>query len=45
VWSAHRSAAFAACQFIMEELNSKAPLWKSEDTDAGARWVEHNTPG
>jgi molybdopterin synthase catalytic subunit len=45
VWSAHRAAAFAACQFIMEELKSKAPLWKREDTDAGARWVEHNTPG
>lgn len=45
VWSAHRSAAFAACQFIMEELKSKAPFWKREDTSEGARWVEHNTPG
>jgi molybdopterin synthase catalytic subunit len=45
VWSAHRAAAFAACQFIMEELKSKAPFWKREDTAAGARWVEHNTPG
>jgi molybdopterin synthase catalytic subunit len=45
VWSAHRAAAFAACQFIMEELKLKAPFWKREDTAAGARWVEHNTPG
>jgi molybdopterin synthase catalytic subunit len=45
VWSAHRAAAFAACQFIMEELKSKAPFWKREDTVAGSRWVEHNTPG
>ena len=45
VWSAHRAAAFAACRFIMEELKSKAPFWKREDTAAGARWVEHNTPG
>ncbi|HPF58799.1 MAG TPA: molybdenum cofactor biosynthesis protein MoaE [Candidatus Competibacteraceae bacterium] len=44
VWSAHRAAAFAACRFIMEELKSKAPFWKREDTAAGARWVEHNTP-
>ena len=44
-WSAHRAAAFAACRFIMEELKSKAPFWKREDTAAGARWVEHNTPG
>ena len=45
VWSAHRAAAFAACRFVMEELKSKAPFWKREDTAAGARWVEHNTPG
>ena len=44
VWSAHRAAAFAACRFIMEELKSKAPFWKREDTAEGARWVEHNTP-
>jgi molybdopterin synthase catalytic subunit len=45
VWSAHRAEAFAACRFIMEELKSKAPFWKREDTTAGSRWVEHNTPG
>ena len=45
VWSAHRAAAFAACQFIMEELKSKAPFWKREETADGPRWVEHNTPG
>ena len=44
-WSAHRAEAFAACRFMMEELKSKAPFWKREDTAAGARWVEHNTPG
>lgn len=44
-WSGHRAAAFAACRFIMEELKSKAPFWKREDTGAGSRWVEHNTPG
>ena len=45
VWSAHRAAAFAACRFIMEELKSKAPFWKREQTAAGVRWVDHNTPG
>ena len=44
VWSEHRAAAFAACRFIMEELKSKAPFWKREDTTDGSRWVEHNTP-
>ena len=45
VWSAQRAAAFAACRFIMEELKSKAPFWKREETAAGSRWVAHNTPG
>ena len=45
VWSAHRAAAFAACRFIMEELKSKAPFWKREDTADGPRWVDHNTSG
>ncbi|MDT8388274.1 MAG: molybdenum cofactor biosynthesis protein MoaE [Thiogranum sp.] len=45
VWSAHRKAAFEASRFLMEELKSKAPLWKKEQREDGARWVEHNTPG
>lgn len=45
VWSAHRKDAFEACRFIMEDLKSEAPFWKREETDAGHRWVEKNTPG
>ncbi len=45
VWSAHRKDAFEACRFIMEDLKSKAPLWKKEQLGAGSRWVEKNTPG
>ena len=40
VASAHRAAAFEACQFLMDWLKTKAPFWKLEETDAGARWVE-----
>ena len=40
VASAHRSAAFAACEFIVDYLKTKAPFWKKEQTDKGARWVE-----
>jgi molybdopterin synthase catalytic subunit len=29
----------------MEELKSKAPFWKKEQLQEGARWVESNTPG
>ncbi len=45
VWSAHRAEAFDACRFIMEDLKSKAPLWKQESAPDGKRWVEKNTPG
>ncbi len=45
VWSAHRASAFAACQYLVEELKSRAPFWKKETLAQGERWVEHNTPG
>ena len=38
--SAHRQAAFDACNFIMDYLKTRAPFWKKEDTPEGARWVE-----
>ncbi|MHB8474129.1 MAG: molybdenum cofactor biosynthesis protein MoaE [Gammaproteobacteria bacterium] len=44
VWSAHRAAAFAACEYLVEELKSRAPFWKKEILAQGERWVEHNTP-
>ena len=40
VSSAHRGDAFAACEFIMDYLKTKAPFWKKEETPAGERWVE-----
>jgi molybdopterin synthase catalytic subunit len=40
VTSAHRGEAFAACEFIIDYLKTRAPFWKKEDTGAGARWVE-----
>jgi molybdopterin synthase catalytic subunit len=38
--SSHRDAAFDACRFLIDWLKTKAPFWKSEETGAGARWVE-----
>ena len=35
----HRSAAFAAADFMMDYIKSRAPFWKKEVTDAGAEWV------
>ena len=40
VTSAHRGEAFAACEFIIDYLKTRAPFWKKEDTPDGARWVE-----
>ena len=40
VTSAHRGEAFAACEFVMDYLKTRAPFWKKEVTQAGERWVE-----
>ena len=40
VTGAHRGEAFAACEFIMDYLKTRAPFWKKEQTPAGERWVE-----
>ena len=40
VTGAHRGDAFAACEFIMDYLKTRAPFWKKEQTPAGERWVE-----
>ncbi|HUW36192.1 MAG TPA: molybdopterin synthase catalytic subunit MoaE [Rhodocyclaceae bacterium] len=37
---AHRGEAFAACEFIMDYLKTRAPFWKKEETASGGRWVE-----
>lgn len=40
VAGSHRGDVFAACQFIMDYLKTRAPFWKREMTSAGARWVD-----
>ena len=40
VSSAHRGEAFAACEFIMDYLKTRAPFWKKEATAEGGRWVD-----
>jgi molybdopterin synthase catalytic subunit len=40
VSSAHRGEAFAACEFIMDYLKTRAPFWKQETTPQGPRWVD-----
>ena len=40
VASAHRGEAFAACEFIMDYLKTRATFWKKEETPEGGRWVD-----
>ncbi len=40
VASAHRQAAFEACDFVMDYLKTRAPFWKKENTADGPKWVE-----
>jgi molybdopterin synthase catalytic subunit len=40
VAGAHRGEAFAACEFVMDYLKTRAPFWKREETPGGARWVD-----
>ncbi|GAD91315.1 molybdopterin synthase catalytic subunit [Vibrio halioticoli NBRC 102217] len=40
VSSAHRDAAFSACEFIMDYLKTKAPFWKKERLTNASRWIE-----
>ena len=35
----HRADAFAAAEFLMDYLKSRAPFWKKEVTGTGAAWV------
>ena len=38
--SSHREAAFAAAEFLMDYLKTRAPFWKKEERAGGADWVE-----
>ncbi len=39
VSSAHRKPAFAACEFLIDHLKTKAPFWKKEFTSNSEYWV------
>jgi molybdopterin synthase catalytic subunit len=40
VSTAHRGDAFAAGQFLIDELKSRAPIWKQENWPGGQEWIE-----
>ena len=39
VSSAHRNAAFEACQFAIDTLKESVPIWKKEHFEDGQVWV------
>lgn len=38
--SSHRQAAFAAAEFLMDYLKTRAPFWKRVEKADGTDWVE-----
>jgi molybdopterin synthase catalytic subunit len=45
VAAAHRAEAFAAAQWIMDDIKRRVPIWKRERWAAGgADWVHPTTP-
>ncbi len=41
--SSHRHDAFAAAEFLMDYLKTRAPFWKQVERATGASWVEAKT--
>lgn len=35
----HRKEAFQGCEYIIERLKERVPIWKKEYTKEGERWV------
>jgi molybdopterin synthase catalytic subunit len=38
--SSHREAAFAAAEFLLDYLKTRAPFWKQVETTSGKTWVD-----
>ena len=43
VSSGHRTDAFPAARYVIDELKSRAPIWKKEHWPGGAEWVDEST--
>jgi molybdopterin synthase catalytic subunit len=39
VSAGHRSAAFEACRFLIDEIKKEVPIWKKEVFTDGQRWA------
>ena len=45
VAAVHRGEAFAAAEFLMDYLKTRAPFWKREERPQGAAWVAAKAGG
>jgi molybdopterin synthase catalytic subunit len=45
VSTAHRKNSFEACQFIIDNLKERVPIWKKEVFEDGEEWVSANPSG
>lgn len=43
VGSAHRAQAFDACEYVIDELKARAPIWKKEHyVNGGGEWIAND---
>ncbi len=42
VTAMHRKAAFDACEWAIDELKARVPIWKKEYSTDGEEWVEEH---
>ncbi|MBP5083318.1 MAG: molybdenum cofactor biosynthesis protein MoaE [Methanomicrobium sp.] len=40
IGAGHRKEAFGGCEYILEEIKTRAPIGKKEHLKDGSRWVE-----
>jgi molybdopterin synthase catalytic subunit len=44
VAAGHRKEAFQGCEYILERIKERVPIWKKEYLDDGHRWVKGHHP-
>jgi molybdopterin synthase catalytic subunit len=44
VSSPHRKAAFAAAEWVMDQLKARVPIWKKDRSPTGERWIPNAKP-
>jgi molybdopterin synthase catalytic subunit len=42
VGAKHRKEAFLACEYLIDSLKEKVPIWKKEFSKDGSYWVEQH---